>query len=104
MKTSTFTSGWRWNSKTVRRVLLMISLTTSCSLYAGDAGAPDMALLEFIGESVPVGNELVDPVDLQAMQETPFGQFAGSTATGSDKDAQQTQTEQQTGKRKSGDE
>lgn len=36
--------------------------------YAKASSSPDMALLEFIGEGVKVGNDIVDPMNWQAMQ------------------------------------
>lgn len=104
MKTSTFISGWRWSSRTVRRVLLMLLLSTSLNVYAGDADAPDMALLEFIGDSVPAGDELVDPMEWQTMQASPITQDVRQTSAGSGQAPQhgQSQSQQQADKRKTG--
>ena len=44
-------------------------LLTGLNLYAQDSNAPDMALLEFLGEGVKVGNGVVDPLTWQAMQD-----------------------------------
>lgn len=46
----------------------MMTLISSMSLYAQDSEAPDMALLEFLGDGVKVENEVVDPMTWQAME------------------------------------
>jgi hypothetical protein len=69
MKTSIFTNGWNWRNTTVRRVLLMTMLFTSLNIFAQDSDAPDMALLEFLGEGVKVGSDVVDPMTWQAMED-----------------------------------
>ncbi len=46
----------------------MAMLFTSSTLFAQDSNAPDMALLEFLGEGVKVGKEVVDPMTWQAME------------------------------------
>ena len=41
-----------------------------CTLaFAADKTSPDAALLEFLGGSVRVGKDLVDPISLQSMQD-----------------------------------
>lgn len=80
MKISTFTNGWNWSSTTVRRVLVIMMLLTGLNIYAQDSAAPDMSLLEFLGEGVKVDNEVVDPMTWQAMEDM----------TGSDQDHKQT--------------
>jgi hypothetical protein len=84
--------------------MLMLLLVTSLNLFARDAQAPDMALLEFIGDSVPAGDELVDPMDWQAMQGSPMGQDTTQASAGSRQAPQQghSQLQQRTDKRKSG--
>ena len=57
----------------------MMMLITGLNVYAQDSDAPDMALLEFIGEGVKVDNDIVDPMTWQAMQDM----------SGSKQDAQQ---------------
>jgi len=57
----------------------MMMLITSLNLYARDSAAPDMALLEFLGEGVKVDNDIIDPMTWQAMQDM----------TGSHQDARQ---------------
>jgi hypothetical protein len=102
MKTSNSISGCHWSSKTARRLLLMTLLATSLNLFASEAGAPDMELLEFIADSVPAGDELVDPMAWQAMQETPLGAASQAAANTSDKTSQAIQSRQQTDKGKTG--
>jgi len=48
-------------------------LTASLNVSAGTAEDPDMALLEFIGEGARAGDELVDPMAWQDMQEMQAG-------------------------------
>ena len=47
----------------------MMTLISSMSLYAQDSDAPDMALLEFLGEGVKVEDEVIDPMTWQAIEE-----------------------------------
>lgn len=68
MKILTFISGWNWNNTRVKRVLIMTMLISSFNLYARDADAPDMGLLEFLGEGVSVDNEVVDPMTWQDIE------------------------------------
>jgi len=79
----------------------MLLLSASPNVFAGDADAPDMALLEFIGDSVPAGGELVDPIQWQAMQASPITQDARQTSAGSAQAPQhgQAQSQQQADKR-----
>jgi hypothetical protein len=47
----------------------MMIFLTGLNAYAKDsASPPDMAMLEFIGEGVKVGHDVVDPISWQAMQ------------------------------------
>jgi hypothetical protein len=62
---------------------MAIFLITGMNLYAQNSDAPDMALLEFLGEGVQVGKEVVDPMTWQAIEKM----------TGGDQDQQQ-QTQQ----------
>lgn len=79
MKISTFTNGWNWSNTTARRVLVIMMLLSGLNVYAQDSQAPDMSLLEFLGEGVKVDNDVVDPLTWQAMEDM----------TGSDQDKQQ---------------
>jgi hypothetical protein len=54
-------------------------LLSGLNLYAQDSQAPDMSLIEFLGEGVKVENDVVDPLTWQAMEDM----------TGSDQDNQQ---------------
>lgn len=47
----------------------MMMLITGMNLYAQDSAAPDMALLEFIGEGVKVDNDVIDPITWQSMED-----------------------------------
>lgn len=69
MKISIFTNGWRRRSTTVSCGLLIMIFLTGLNAYAKKSTPPDMALLEFIGEGVKVGKDIVDPLSWQAMQD-----------------------------------
>jgi hypothetical protein len=56
-------------------------LTNGLSLYAQDSAAPDMALLEFLGEGVKVEDEVIDPMTWQAIE-----QMTGSDRAGQQRD------------------
>jgi hypothetical protein len=47
---------------------MMMLLMFDFNSYAHDGDAPDMALIEFIGEAVNADNEVIDPIELQAME------------------------------------
>lgn len=86
MNISTFINGWNWSNITVRRVLVIMMLLGGSNLYAQDSQAPDMSLIEFLGEGVKVDNDVVDPLAWQAMEKM----------TGSHQDNQKHQTQAQT--------
>lgn len=45
-------------------------MSCSCAIvFAADKAPPNPDLLEFLGGSVQVGKDLVDPISLQAMQQ-----------------------------------
>lgn len=52
---------------------MIVMLLAGLNLYAQESDAPDMALLEFIGESVKVDNQIVDPMTWQAMEKMTGG-------------------------------
>jgi hypothetical protein len=58
---------------------VIMMLLSGLNLYAQDSQAPDMSLIEFLGEGVKVENDVVDPLTWQAMEDM----------TGSDQDNQQ---------------
>ena len=58
---------------------MIMMLLSGLNVYAQDSQAPDMSLLEFLGEGVKVDNDVVDPLTWQAMEDM----------TGSDQDKQQ---------------
>ena len=94
MKISIFTNGWNWSSRTVSRVVVMMMLMSGLNLYAQDSNAPDMALLEFLGEGVKVDKEVVDPLTWQAMEE-----MTGSTQDKSQSPGQTKPEQQQDNRR-----
>jgi hypothetical protein len=67
----------------------MMMLISGMNLYAQDSDAPDMALLEFIGEGVKVDNDVVDPISWQSMEDM----------TGSNQNKQQQSQQTQDGSR-----
>lgn len=69
MKISIFTSGWMRRNTIVSCVLSMMIACPSTPVFAADKPSPDAALLEFLGGSVRVGRDLVDPISLQSMQD-----------------------------------
>lgn len=69
MRIWNFINGWNWRNAKVKRALVMMALISNMSLYAQDSEAPDMALLEFLGEGVKVEEEVVDPMTWQAIED-----------------------------------
>lgn len=55
-------------------------LISSFNLYARDADAPDVDLLEFLGEGVSVDNHVVDPMTWHDMEDM-TGSYQDKTAS-----------------------
>lgn len=69
MRTWSFTNGWNLKHAMVRRGSAVIMLTLGLTAFAQETEAPSMELLEFLGESIRIEEEIVDPLALQAMEE-----------------------------------
>lgn len=71
MKIWNFINGWNWKvvlPGVSSMMALMTILSTAQAVDTADATVPDPAFLEFLGEGIQVGEELIDPLEYQEIE------------------------------------